>query len=293
MNLPQQLLFSTIVCITVFGQQARPEFEVASIRPVTAETGQITAGVHVDDAQVRFTRLSLKDLIGIAYKVKIYQISGPDWLASERFNINATVPTGANRDQMQEMVQNLLADRFQLKMHRTSKEFPVYGLVPAKSGFKLKELPPSPEDSAGTAEESKKPLNISASGGRSGTTVNYGNGSYFAFGNNKFEAKKMTMANVADTLARFVDKPVVDMTELKGNYDFNLDFSQEDFQAMMIRAAVAAGVSLPPQALQYMEKASGDSLPNALTTIGLKLESRKAPIEVLVIDHVLKLPTEN
>lgn len=62
---------------------------------------------------------------------------------------------------------------------------------------------------------------------------------------------------------------------------------------MMIRSAVAAGVVLPPQALQYMEKASGDSLPNALATLGLKLESRKAPIEVLVIDQAQKLPTEN
>lgn len=287
-----QKLLLPFLCLAAFGQQARPEFEVASIRPAApSASGQVNIGVHIDEAQVRFTYLSLKDLIGMAYKVKHYQISGPDWMASDRFNISATMPAGAKREQMQEMVQALLADRFQMIMHRTSKEFPVFALVPAKSGLKLKEL--APEQNTDAEEAAKKAVNIAVSGGRNGTTVNYGNGSYFAFGNNKFEAKKMTMANVADTLARFVDRPVVDMTELKGNYDFTLDFSAEDFQAMMIRSAVAAGVVLPPQALQYMEKASGDSLPNALATLGLKLESRKAPIEVLVIDGAQKLPTEN
>jgi len=78
-------------------------------------------------------------------------------------------------------------------------------------------------------------------------------------------------------LARFADRPVVDMTELKGNYDFMLEFSPEDFRAMMIRSAIAAG----------------DSLFTALQTLGLKLEPRKAPLEVLVIDHIERALTEN
>ena len=123
--------------------------------------------------------------------------------------------------------------------------------------------------------------------------LNYGNGSAFSFGDNKFQAAKLPMPNLADTLARFVDRPVVDMTGLKGSYDFSLEFQPEDFQAMMIRSAIAAGITLPPQALQFMERASGDSLPNALQTIGLKLDRTKAPIEVVAIDQIQKTPTGN
>jgi uncharacterized protein (TIGR03435 family) len=98
---------------------------------------------------------------------------------------------------------------------------------------------------------------------------------------------------MAEMLARFADRPVVDMTELEGNYDFALEFAPEDFRAMMIRSATAAGVMLPAEAMRALEGASGDSLFTALQTLGLKLEPRKAPLEVLVIDHIEKAPTEN
>ena len=273
--------------------QTKPEFEVASIKPAAPITSgqQMNFGVRIDDAQARFTFFSLKDLIQIAYKVKGYQISGPDWASSERFDISATIPAGVKRDQLPEMLQALLAERFQLKLHRTEKEFPVYGLVVAKGGSKMKEAALETGDEA--AETAKKPFSVTGSGGRAGTVVNFGDGSYFALGNNRFEAKKLTMVNVAETLARFTDRPVVDMTTLKGIYDFQLEFQPDDFQAMMIRSAIAAGVTLPPQAIQLMERASGDSLPNALQTIGLKLEPRKAPLEVLVIDNLQKVPTVN
>jgi uncharacterized protein (TIGR03435 family) len=94
-------------------------------------------------------------------------------------------------------------------------------------------------------------------------------------------------------LARFEDRPVVDMTGLKGKYDFTLSFTEEDYHAMMIRAAISSGMALPPEAIQAMERASGDSLYTALDAVGLKLESRKAPLDVLVIDHAEKNPSEN
>jgi uncharacterized protein (TIGR03435 family) len=98
---------------------------------------------------------------------------------------------------------------------------------------------------------------------------------------------------LADSLARFVDRPTVDMTNLKGNYDFTLKFTPEDFRAIMIRSAIAAGVQLPAEAMRALEGVSGDSLFTALQTLGLKLEPRKAPLEVLVIDHTEKAPSEN
>jgi uncharacterized protein (TIGR03435 family) len=103
----------------------------------------------------------------------------------------------------------------------------------------------------------------------------------------------MPVSSLANALSAFMDRPVVDMTNLKGNYDFVLELSPEDFRAMGIRAAMAAGVALPPQAIQMAEAASGDSLSNALDKLGLKLESNRAPLEVIVIDHAEKTPSDN
>ena len=134
---------------------------------------------------------------------------------------------------------------------------------------------------------------MSASGGRGGVSVNFGKGSSFTFADNKLEAKKLTMTAFADLLARFVDRPVVDRTELKGSYDFTIDLTPEDYMAMMIQSAVSAGVKLPPEALRFLDGATDDSLHNALRNFGLKLEPTKAPLEVLVIDRILKTPVAN
>jgi len=287
------VLPAALMALTVFGQTAPPpQFEVASIRPSQPGTpGQLHLGLQVDGSQVRVNHFALRECIAIAFKLKQYQVTGPDWLASERFDIIAKLPEGAPRDQVLPMLQALLLDRFQMKTHHETKDFPVYGLVIAKGGLKMKELPPDPEGDA--SDRDKGNVDVSATGGRGGAVVSYGKGASFSIGNSRFEGKRMQMTYVADMLARFVDKPVVDMTELKGRYDFTLEFTQEDFRAMMIRAALASGVALPPEAIQAMEGASGDSLFTALQTLGLKLESRKAPLDVLVVDHAEKNPTEN
>src|SRR5438067_11004728 len=196
-----------------FGQSAtpRPEFEVASIKPspAAAPGGHVDVGVHVDGAQVRCTWFSLTDYIGMAYEVKHYQISGPPWLASARFDISAKVPSG-EREHIRLMLQSLLADRFQMKMHREKKDFPVYALTVTKSGIKMKALPA--EEAGSARAEASGEANVAATGGPAGVSVNMGGGSSFAFANNQLEAKKLTMAAFADTLARFMDRPVVDLT---------------------------------------------------------------------------------
>jgi uncharacterized protein (TIGR03435 family) len=133
---------------------------------------------------------------------------------------------------------------------------------------------------------------VNATGGRGGTTINFGNGRSFTIADNKFVGKKLPISGFAETLARFTDRPVIDASELKGTYDFQMEFSPEDFRAMMVRSAIAAGVMLPPEAMKALE-ASGDSLFAAVQSLGLRLDSRKAPIDVLVVDSVLKVPTEN
>jgi uncharacterized protein (TIGR03435 family) len=266
----------------------RLEFEVASIKPSTPPSVQrIDVGLHIDGALVRCSYLSLKEYIRLAYQVKDYQVLGPDWMASDRFDIAAKLPAGAARDQVREMLQSLLEERFQLKLHRDHKVFPVYGLVVGKGGLKMKESAPAP-DTAGSV-----PLNITASGAHEGTTINLGDGASFTAADDRFEATKLTMENTADLLARFTDRPIVDMTQIKGRYDFTMEFSADDFRAMRIRSALSAGVTLPPRALKLLEESSGDALFDQVEKLGLKLEPRKAPLEVLVIDHIERTPTDN
>ena len=246
--------------------------------------------MRIDGAQVRGGSLSLKEYVGIAYRVKISQISGPDWIASELYDIAATLPAGSKPDQVPEMLQALLADRFQLKLHREKKDFPVYALMIGKGPLKLKESPPdSDTDSAAPSAA----VNVTGGGSAAGVGVSLGRGSSYTFGNNRFEATKLTMPQFAANLERFADRPIIDMTELKGRYDFAIDFSREDYQAMLIRAAIAAGVSLPPEALRALDGVSGGGLADAIQQLGLKLDSRKAPLDTIVIDEARKTPTAN
>jgi uncharacterized protein (TIGR03435 family) len=290
MNATHTVILLVFGAAAAFAQDApRPEFEVATIRPsapITQET--VTAGVRIDGAQMRAALLTLKDYIGMAYRVKVYQISGPDWISSDRFDISATLPGGVPTTQIPEMMQRLLEDRFQVKIHREKKDFPVYALEVAKGGLKMQESAPDPANA-----NAKAPLNITGSGSGQGISVNLGRGSSYTFSNNKFEAKRLTMAAVVATLERFTDRPMIDMTDLKGSYDFALEVTPEDNRTMMIHAAVAAGVSLPPEALRLLDGASIASLFDALQKVGLKLDARKAPLDLLVIDEARKTPTDN
>jgi uncharacterized protein (TIGR03435 family) len=286
-------LVPALVAVAAFGQTPRAVFEVASSRATDqSNPQQVSVGVHVDGAQVNITYFSLKDYIRVAYRLKDYQVLGPDFIASDRFDIAAKLPAGASREQVPDMLKSLLEERFHIQSHMDTKEFPVYALIEAKGGFKLKETPQEAGAEAAAAGPAPA-VNVSASGSARGVTVNMGHGSYFAFADNKLETKKLTMTVFSDTLARFMDRPVVDMTGLKGNYDITLNFTQEDYTAMLIRSAITAGVVLPPQALRALEFSSGDSLTNALQQVGLKLDARKAPLPVLIVDKIDKTPTAN
>ena len=287
-----KLISVALVCLlasTSVTAQAPPAFEVASIKTTPEDLpAQVTAGLTIDGAQIRASRLSLKDYIGIAYRLKIHQIVGPEWLGSTRFEIVAKLPDGASPNQVPEMLQTLLADRFGMKMHRENKDFPVYTLEVAKSGLRLQE---APNDELETND--KTVANVAGSGSSAGITVNLGKGSFYRFADNRFEAKKISMTALADTLSRFADRPVVDRSGLNTRDDLDFEVSPDDYREMLIRAAVAAGAILPPQALRLLDMPMGDSLFEAMRKAGLSLTSSKAPIEVLVIDSIQKVPTNN
>jgi uncharacterized protein (TIGR03435 family) len=268
--------------------QTRFEFEVASIKPVSLVVNNaVTAGLSIDGSQVRYSDFSLKDYVGIAYRMKVNQVVGPDWLGSERFDIAAKLPDGGKTDQVPEMLQNLLTDRFQMQTHRDKKEFPIYALIVDKGGLKIPEQPPDPDLATIDART------VAASGSGNGVAINFGKGSTFTLGTTQLEIKKLPMSTLADMLTRFLDRPVVDMTELKGTFDLTLDLSPEDRNAMLIRSAVSAGVALPAQVMRVLDISSGDSLANAFQKAGLKLDARKAPLDVIVVDNIRKTPAEN
>jgi len=153
------------------------EFEVASIKPAQPITSQLSSGkfhigMQVDGARVDIGSMPLAALLPLAFKVMQYQIAGPAWLSSEmmsaeRFDIMGKMPEGAKQDQVPEMLQALLADRFKLTFHRETREHAVYALVVAKGGPKLQESGPEPEVPAGgnDGNDAKNGIAINTSDG--------------------------------------------------------------------------------------------------------------------------------
>jgi uncharacterized protein (TIGR03435 family) len=287
-----KFLAIALAASAAFAQSDMPrlEFEVASIKPSPPITDNVKLGLRIDGAQVYITAFSLKDYIRIAYRVKDYQVEGPDWISSERFDIAAKLPPGATRDQVNDMLQSLLADRFKVKFHRIKKDFPVYALTVAKSGAKLKE---SDLQGVDPSKFKKQSDNVAATGSAAGVVADLGSGSSFSFADNKLSVKKLPTTRAADLIARFVDRPVVDMTGLDGIYDYDIPVSQDDYRGMLIRSAINAGVQLQPEAQRLAASDVPESFASSLLALGLRLDARKAPLDVIVVDKAERNPGEN
>jgi len=282
------VLLAMLAAATVATAQSKesPSFEVASIRP-SADTPPATgaAGVQITKERVHFGYLSLRDYLSIAYGVPVQRITAPDWIATARFDISATFPGGATPEQFPLLVQNLLRDRFRLQAHLEKRESPVYALEVAPGGLRATRIP----DDAPT----DAPLTITGSGSRDGVTADLGQGASLEFKNDKFEARRVTMRILAETLGRFVDRPIVDLTNLDGRYDIKFAVAQEDYMPMLVRSAVNAGITLPPQAMAALDLPSMGSVENGLKSLGLVITPRRSPLDVLVVDSIEKAPTEN
>ncbi len=295
---------------------ASPAFEVATIRPAPPiqdiiqqlQSGKARIGMSVDGARVNMGFQSLADLIRIAYRVKAYQVQGPDWMAQQRFEIQAKIPEGVSEDKVPEMLQALLAERFKLAIHRDKKELPVYALIVGKNGSKLTEASPEPDvplpDSPGAMSigTEKGPMKVVQDG--KGGSVMQGGGYAGTIKQSisdtgvHLEMTKATFAFMVDLLTSLVDRPVLDMTELKGNYQVTLDLPMEDLQLLARRNAAALGIQMPgpPPGANPADAAStpgGSAIFTAMEKLGLKLDSRKAPVETIVVDRLEKTPTEN
>jgi uncharacterized protein (TIGR03435 family) len=275
-------------------------------------------GPHIDGSRADYTYMSLKDLIANAYSVKPYQVTGPDWLASERFDIAAKMPEAAKPDDAPAMLQSLLEDRFKLAAHHETQEHPVLALVIAKDGPRLKEAPPpeAPIDPEAPLKPGESKLDTPNGPARmtrnpdGSSTVNMGAKGTFTQRMDgqilHMQASSVTMEGFADMLTSMLrmggggGRQVVDMTGLKGNYQVAIDLSIADLianaraQGMDIPAPRPAGSTTDSSALPNASDPSGGSTIFAsVQALGLKLENRKAQIEQIVVDHAEKGPTEN
>jgi uncharacterized protein (TIGR03435 family) len=295
-----------VFCLAALGR-AQPAFEVAVVKPAGPPTGwTMRAGIEGgpgtgEPGRITYSHLSLKTVLWMAYNVTNLQISGPAWLDSERYDILAKVPQGASKEQVAVMLQNLLADRFQLVLHHEERILPVYVLLIGNKGSKLKpsEEKPAKDDSSPTpaggsqSPSSARPAkpNFDKYGfpelqpGLKGRTM-----MLKISGNERLTAHEVSMERLAtDWLTSEVGRVVVDMTGLKGYYDFTLTFSPENnTRPFGIPGDTGNPVGNAP------DRVAPPSIFAALQDqLGLKLESRKMPVDVLVVDKANKVPTEN
>lgn len=242
----------------------KPTFEVASVKPAPPPTpGPFRTGMRggpesSDPGQATFSNVNQRFLLATAYNVQDYQISGPGFLDIERYNVVAKVPKGATKEQFRLMLQDLLAERFHMTLHRETKQLPLYALVVAKSGPKMKKA--DPPKTAGDAEASDGPdaaggpppgpppgggggpggpppgeggvgrppmgkdgLPMMPPGlaGRTGVFVMMMRGRAHIVGN------AQPISKLAETLQRMMGHPVADKTGLSATYDFTLDFDPD------------------------------------------------------------------
>jgi uncharacterized protein (TIGR03435 family) len=223
------------------------------------------------------TDVTVEALVGMAYGIEhSWLIQGaPSWLSSEKFDIQAKASRAVNnelaklsRDQgsptKRRMLQALLADRFKLTTHRETKDLPVYALVIAKNGPKLQESRPVEAYPNGINDPALNPS--------------------ISFGPSKLSGKRIPMAVLAELLSNQLGCTVLDQTGLNGNYDFTLQLTADQSEAVMLKPSKGCSPeagSAPPL---------DSSRPSLVTAIqeqlGLRLDAQKSPVEVLVIDHV-------
>ncbi len=334
------------LAVAILGAQT-PTFDVAVIHqaamptPDSRPNGQFRAGNSIGKDSADFNFTTFAELLPYAYRVKSFQVTGPALLKELRWNIQTKFAEG-DADRVPEMMQALLIERFGLKMHREKREQPVYELVVAKGGPKLEVADPN-------AVEPEPEVPFRPFGGPGGPGAAKGKGKGFpggpggrgplagALGGARMEPNpetcgmrlafsKLTMDNLADTLTPFLDRPVLNATQLTGTYKAALNLPMDVMQTMMQNQARAGGLPGPggpggpgarggpggpggrgggpegrgPGGCEGgAANGNGDigagsqAIFQAVQQLGLRLQAKKAPFDTIVVDHIEKAPSEN
>ncbi len=221
---------------------------------------------RIDDAHVDLGSMPLSVVIQVAYGLPADRISGPGWLADARFDILAKLPAGASKSEAPEMLQSMLAERFHLAVHHDRRVMPVYELKVGKPPLKLKE----------SASDDSEPIPCNGGPPPQHHVCHKVNMEQLANQLTQFAA-----VQAGGSMAFGIDRPVIDMTGLKGAYDFNLDYGREGGRGSR------GGNADPANELAEV------SIIDGLKRLGLTLEPAKHAFDYLVIDHVDRAPTEN
>jgi uncharacterized protein (TIGR03435 family) len=230
--------------------EPQPAFDVATIKPIGRDgtEGRRRENIQSSPDRLTMTNVSLKAAIRWAYGVLDYQVSGPGWLAGNRFDIQAKTAAAASEPQLRAMLQTLLADRFKVQVHHATRELSVYALVVAKDGPKFHE-----SEAGGESSIEPNPKEM------------------------KLVVHRTPVSQLVEMLSNIAQLPVVDLTGLTGRYDITIDLSK------------------------YILDRSGNEPLDPMTLImrglqdelGLKLDSRRMPIDLVVVDAAERAPTEN
>jgi uncharacterized protein (TIGR03435 family) len=244
-------------CIRPQSPGTRSEFEVASIKPnASGDPGRY---IRPSAGRLSVTNMAVKDLLTYAFQVRDFQISGgPGWINSDHYDIEAKTDRNASPEQTRAMLKGLLEDRFKLKVHRETKELPIYALTMGKNGLKIqpaKEGSCSDFDPAKQAALNRKPSDFCGYVGMRGGSL---------------DATKQSIPDLATTLSFVLGRTVVDETGLKEAFDIHLEFAPNN-----------APDSDSPSIFTAVQE-----------QLGLRLESAKGPVEVIVVDQVER-PSEN
>jgi uncharacterized protein (TIGR03435 family) len=210
---------------------------------------------------------SLYWVLADAYKIHDYDFSGPDWLQEIRFDWSAKIPAGATKAEFQTMLRNLFAERFKMAAHQETRIVPAFEMTVGKNGPKFKESTPheQPKDDGPPKfgrDTEGYPL------------VGPGGGMGLAPGHGRMRSTDQPLSWFVEMLSNQLRTPVIDATGLKAKYDFMVQWSWDEGPDAMSAAAA--------------------SLASAVQSdLGLRLERKKGPVNVLVVDHIEKAPTEN
>jgi uncharacterized protein (TIGR03435 family) len=264
--------FPVVCSLLVLGAMAQQPpakhtFEVATVKLIDPNNS-VFVEMSADPSIVSYRNLTLRDAIRGAYKVRDFQIVGPDWMSNVRFTVDAKLPAGATTEQIPEMFQSLLEERFKLTWRREPKEMQVYALVVGKDGPKLKPAQPLPPNQAMAMGTDGKPRAAVVFGGSlAQMTITAPSASF------------LTLLGVA---SRFTSRPVVDATGIDGDYDFTITFAAET------DAGLPQGFGGNPDLSE-----PAPSFAEAVKKYGLRVEPRKETIDMFVITGLEKKPTEN
>ncbi|HVW09441.1 MAG TPA: TIGR03435 family protein [Bryobacteraceae bacterium] len=259
-----------IVFLVIAGPLQAAEFEVASVRPVT--TIPRDPAFLISRTRFRDEVASLKFLIEKAYDLEDYQLIGPDWLATARFDIDAQPPAGSSFNDIPSMLQSLLEQRFHLKTHREIRPQTVYVLRVATTGSRLKEAAADNSIDPAFMKDRELLYNIGSNDGGHWTITRLRsdpNGPLL------FDAPRMTTADFARFLPDYAGYPVVDQTGLDGPFHITLPVP---------RISHRPGADNGPAFVDTLD---------FIKTLGLRLQKEVLPVEHLVVDSVDKLPTDN